>query len=212
MSGPPWDGSSEAPSTSGNESGEIAAPVRLEREIKLRFADPDAARLAIATLGAAPLRPRRLQRDALLDTDDGRLRSRRSILRLRIEPDTSILTLKGPVRPSTMKVREEMETAVADGALMLTLLERIGFQVWFRYEKYREEFASAGLTVALDETPIGTFVELEGDEDRITTAATEMGRDPGDYVLDSYRGLFLADCEARGIAPTDMLFPRPARD
>ena len=33
------------------------------------------------------------------------------------------------------------ETRVDDGALLLTILETLGYRVWFRYQKYREDYA-----------------------------------------------------------------------
>src|SRR4029077_7841959 len=99
-----------------------------------------------------------LQEDCLLDTADELLRRRRSVLRVRMESGRSFLTFKGPVHPSAMKLREELETIVGDGTLMLRVLEELGFRVWFRYQKYREEFAREDVTVAIDETPAGTFV------------------------------------------------------
>ena len=65
--------------------------------------------------GGTPFRGRRLQDDYLLDTPTRRLRRRRSALRVRMESGKSLLTFKGPVQPSTMKLREELETAVGDG-------------------------------------------------------------------------------------------------
>ena len=50
----------------------------LEREVKLRFETPDEARAAILAAGATPLRCRRFQEDALLDTEDEMLRRRPS--------------------------------------------------------------------------------------------------------------------------------------
>jgi adenylate cyclase class IV len=103
----------------------------LEREIKLRFEGPEAARAAVLAIGAAPLRSRRLQDDTLLDTENGMLRDRRSALRVRIESGRSLVTLKGPVQErSVMKLREELETPVGDGALLLRILEAVGFRVW----------------------------------------------------------------------------------
>ena len=178
----------------------------LEREVKLRFDSPDDARRAILAAGATPLRSRRLQEDALLDTEDELLRRRRCVLRVRIESGKSLLTFKGPVQPSTMKVRDEYETIVADGSVLLRVLQELGLHVWFRYEKYREEYAAEEVTIALDETPLGTYVEIEGGEHGILTMTEALGRSPADFILDSYRGLFIAYREQNGLTANDMLF------
>jgi len=86
------------------------------------------------------------------------------------------------------------------------VLEQLGFHVWFRYQKYREEFSREDVTVAVDETPVGTFVEIEGSERGIQEMATALARKPADYVLDSYRGLFVQHCERHGLPVSDMLF------
>jgi len=180
--------------------------VTLEREVKLRFINPDVARAAVLAAGATPLRGRRLQEDSLLDTADEQLRRRRSVLRVRMEAGKSFLTFKGPVQPSLMKLREELETVVGDGTMLLRVLEELGFRVWFRYEKYREEFALDDVIVAVDETPVGTFVEIEGGEGGIAAMTAALGLGPADYVLDSYRGLFVRHCQEHGLPPTDMVF------
>ena len=178
----------------------------LEREIKLRFATADDARTAILAAGATPFRARRLQEDSLLDTPDGRLRGRRSILRIRMECGKSFITFKGPVQPAAVKIREELETVGGDGPLLIRIFEELGFQVWFRYEKYREEFTLEDVIVAIDETPIGVFVEVEGSERGINAMAEALGRRQDDYVLESYRGLFAGYCAEHGLAVGDMTF------
>ena len=180
----------------------------LEREVKLRFDSADLARQRILSppVGATPLRGRRLQEDCLLDTHDNQLLQRRSALRVRSENGKSLLTFKGPVQPSQLKVREEHETVVADGEVLLTILAELGWRVWFRYEKYREEFSAEDVVIAIDETPIGVFVEIEGSEEHIHRAAAALGRTPDDYVTASYRTLYLDHCRARGVEPADMLF------
>ena len=180
--------------------------VTLEREIKLTFASASEARAAVLATGAAPIRSRRLQEDCLLDTREGCLRDRRSALRVRMESGRALLTFKGPVQPSIMKLREELETVVADGEMLLRILYELGFEVWFRYQKYREEFALDDVIIAIDETPVGVFVEIEGSDRGITTTAEALGRGPSDYLLDSYRSLFVRHCEREGVRPTDMLF------
>jgi len=178
----------------------------LEQEVKLRFDSADAARAAVIAIGATPLHGRRLQEDSLLDTTNEDLRRRRSALRVRRDGGRSLLTFKGPVQPAAVKVREEIETIVADGTVLMRILGELGFHVWFRYQKYREEFALDDCIIAIDETPVGVFVEIEGGDRGIAAAAQALGRSPDDYVLESYRGLFLRHCEALGITPTDMLF------
>lgn len=180
--------------------------VTLEREVKLRFDSVEQAREAVIATGATPLHGRRLQEDSLLDTEDEQLRRRRCVLRVRIENGKSRLTFKGPVQPSAMKVREEVETVVGDGEILLRVFEEIGLHVWFRYEKYREEYAHEDVIVAIDETPVGVFVEIEGGESGIAAMAAALGRTPDDYVVDSYRALFLQHRERSGLTGPDMLF------
>ena len=177
-----------------------------EREIKLRFESADQAREMILALGATPLFGRRLQEDALFDTDDERLRRERQTLRVRSEGGKALLTLKGPVVPGAVKIREEHETVVADGAALQTILEELGMHVWFRYEKYREEFSADDVVIAIDETPVGVFVEIEGGEDAIHHTAAALGKSPADYITDSYRFLFLQHRDRTGDTTNDMVF------
>ena len=178
----------------------------LEREIKLQFESVEAARAAVARTGATPIRPRRLQEDSLLDTADDELRRRRCVLRVRMEAGKSFLTFKGPVQPAMAKLREELETRIDDGPLLLRMFEELGFRVWFRYQKYREEFARDNVIIAIDETPVGIFVEIEGGDHGIAEVTDALGRGPGDYLRDSYRRLFVRHCKQRGIPVTNMLF------
>jgi adenylate cyclase class 2 len=109
-----------------------------------------------------------------------------------------------------MKVREELEIEVKDAALVLRLLERLDLQVCFRYQKYREEYVRGDVILTIDDTPVGTYVELEGDEQGITEIAQAMGRTMADYVLESYRDLFATARAQRKLTGTDMVFdPQP---
>lgn len=178
----------------------------VEREVKLRFDSPDAARAAVLAAGAAPLRPRRLQDDSLFDSQDEVLRAKKCALRLRSESGRSLITFKGPVQPGTMKVREELETMLGDGGVLRRVFEELGLRPWFRYQKYREEYSARDAIVAIDETPVGTFVEIEGSEEAILTLTAALGRSPADFILDSYYGLFLKHRDTAGLHGTDMIF------
>jgi len=178
----------------------------LECEIKLRFPTRDAARAAVLATGAIRVRARRLQDDRLVDNARGTLRRARCVLRVRHEAERTWLTFKGPPRPAIMKVREELETAIAGPETLLQILDRLGFHVWFRYQKYREEYSLGDVMMAIDETPVGTFVEIEGDEQCVAGVARTLGRTPIDYIVESYRTLFLRHREEQGLPPADMLF------
>jgi adenylate cyclase class 2 len=184
----------------------MTSTTTVEREIKLRFGSADEARAAVVACGATPMLGRRLQEDSLLDTAEEELRRRRCVLRVRMENGKSRLTFKGPVQPGRVTVREEVETVVGDGGILLRVLEELGLHVWFRYQKYREEFAREDVIVAIDETPVGVFVEIEGSEQGIAAMADALGRLQSDYIQDSYRGLFLRHREEFGLAGQDMLF------
>ena len=179
----------------------------VEREIKLRFLSADDARAAIEAAGCTPLLGRRLQEDALLDNPAEELRKRRCVLRVRTEGGKSRLTFKGPVQPGPMKLREELETVVGDGEMLLHVFRELGYEVWFRYEKYREEFTHEDVIVAIDETPIGVYVEIEGTEAGIEAMAVALGKNRADYILDSYRGLFLQHAVEFGLSGRDLVFP-----
>jgi adenylate cyclase, class 2 len=135
-----------------------------------------------------------------------------------------VLTFKKPpaqpadVGPEAMphgryKVREEIEVVVADAGILSRIFEGLGMSGWFRYEKYRTTFRlpsskawAKGLLIELDETPIGTFVELEGPAAAIDRAAEELGFSKRDYVLKNYLALYMEDCRRKGQEPCHMLF------
>ena len=103
---------------------------------------------------------------------------------------------------------------VTDAATLATIFEGLGMAGWFRYEKYRTTFRlpaskawARGLLIELDETPIGTYVELEGPAGAIDRAAIELGYSKRDYVLKNYLTLYLEACRSKGIEPVHMVFP-----
>lgn len=112
------------------------------------------------------------------------------------------------------KVREEIEVFLTDAASLQKIFEGLGLKGWFRYEKYRTPYKlparhkwAKDLVIDLDETPIGTFAELEGSPDAIDRAARELGHSHHDYVLKNYLVLYIDDCKRQGLQPSHMLFP-----
>ena len=183
----------------------------LEREVKLLFPTAAAAREAVLAAGALAAHARRLQDDALYDLPDDTLKRKGCVVRVRIErwtdaPNTTTLTVKGPVQTGPMKLRDEHETRVERADALLKAFDALGMRAWFRYQKYREEFSARGLIIAIDETPVGTYVELEGDEEAIVAMTTALGRSPADFIVDSYYGLFMKRRDEFNLCGPDMLF------
>ena len=89
---------------------------------------------------------------------------------------------------------------------MLQILEKIGMQVSFRYQKYRQEYALDGVHVAVDETPIGNYVEFEGSKEGIQNLAHTMGIREEQFLNASYYSLYIAYCRERGAVPKFMIF------
>jgi adenylate cyclase class 2 len=164
-----------------------------ETEVKLRVSDLAAARAALRALGARLAHARHFEDNVLFDDGAGSLRSRGSVLRLRRAGGSGLLTFKGP-RELTggVKSREERETVVADPDALEGILGRLGFRRVFRYQKYRESWRHRGQAIEVDETPIGAFLEIEGDREGIGAVAAQLGYSPPDYLGDSYVDLFFA--------------------
>lgn len=174
-----------------------------ESEIKIPVPDLAAVRARLA--GAERISERHDESNVLFDDARGSLRSARNVLRLRRARGRAVLTFKGAAAfEGAVKRREELETEVTDPDKFRRVLERLGFVPKLRYDKRREEFRLAGCVVALDETPIGTFVEIEGGEAEILAVTGQLGRAPQHFVLGSYRTLFVES--AAGRTASDMVF------
>ena len=120
----------------------------------------------------------------------------------------------GSASSGSYKVRDEIEVEVAEGDNLTRIFEGLGMSGWFRYEKCRTTFRlpaskawALGLLIELDETPIGTFVELEGPAAAIDRAAAELGFSKHDYLSKNYLRLYMEECRRKGVQPSHMVFP-----
>lgn len=208
-----------------------------ETEIKVRIEDRGSFELALRKLRARPLRGRSSIRvretNTVFDTPGQALARQGQLLRIRTEspansargkrpasPTRVLLTFKSPLEspggsPVRHKIREEVEVELSSADFFTRILAALGLRPSFRYEKFRTTFVlppgarwARGLLIELDETPIGTFVELEGPPQAIDRAAALLGFSRAEHLLANYRQLYLEDCHRRGVAPGDMLFPQ----
>jgi adenylate cyclase class 2 len=184
----------------------------LETEIKLRVEACSARRL-LSRHGFRVRRRRVFESNVVYDTPDLALRRQGCLLRLRRAGRLVTLTYKGPASAGKHKSREELESAVPDFELFDRIIKGIGFNPIFRYEKFRTEYSlddSTG-TVTLDVTPVGDFLELEGEPEWIDRTARLLGFDESSYITASYGALYMEYCRAMGDSGADMVFPAAAR-
>lgn len=164
-----------------------------EIEIKLRVSDRATILRRVAELGWSARGARERERNYVYDEPDGALRVAGRLLRVRESGGRCVLTLKLPTDVAgPHKVKEEFEIVASDCAALRQILEGLGYRVSWRYEKFRTYFERtepAG-EIVLDETPIGDFLELEGEAAWIDRTAVELGFGRQDYITATYGALF----------------------
>jgi adenylate cyclase, class 2 len=179
-----------------------------ETEIKLAVEDLPTIQSRLHSLSFTVLHPRVFEANTVYDTKAQDLRQNSSLLRLRQVGERTVLTWKGPPVAGPHKQRPEEETTVGSFDKMALIFEKLGYLPTFRYEKYRTEFSKPGSlgVVVLDETPIGNFLEIEGEAAWIDATARDLGFLPEDYLLESYGSLYLQYCRQAGVEPGHMVF------
>jgi adenylate cyclase, class 2 len=186
-----------------------------EIELKFPVTDPQALQSRLQYLGFHLVTPRTHEHNTLYDTPTRDLRARREVLRIRQYGTLCTVTHKRQAsqQPDTTryKVRIETETIVAEREALAEIFRQIGYVPVFIYEKYRTEWSQpigsnsdAAAHLVIDETPIGTFAELEGPTDWIDRTLAELHVDPAICLTDSYGKLFL-DWKQRTSSPAEHL-------
>ncbi|HEV2495201.1 MAG TPA: class IV adenylate cyclase [Terriglobia bacterium] len=185
-----------------------------EIEVKLEVRDPEEVKRRLRALGFCRIQARHFESNRLFDFPDGALRRARSVMRLRVADGKALLTFKGaPARSRRYKVRRELETEVPNADVVRELLEGIGLEEIFRYDKYRTRYAAplqrrriGQGEIVYDETPIGNYLELEGPRRWIDRVARGLGFGPRNYITLSYATLYYLKCRAAKKKPGNMVF------
>jgi adenylate cyclase class 2 len=172
-----------------------------EIELKFPVTDLNSLQSRIPDLGFQLITPRTYEHNTLFDTPARDLRAKRQILRLREYGGIHTLTHKriddSIAEPSRYKVRIETETTVSDPHALAEIFIQLGYLPAFIYEKFRTEYSIFDATtnttphLVLDETPIGTYAELEGPTAWIDRTLAALNIDPATCMTDSYGKLFL---------------------
>jgi adenylate cyclase, class 2 len=161
-----------------------------EVEIKFVVADPKKLLRGLKKIGFRLRTSRTHEMNTLYDFPGQPLRKRGELLRLRKYGTKWTMTHKAKGRPGRHKSRPETEISVDDGKKAETILVYLGLQPIFRYEKFRAEWSDGAGHLVIDETPIGTYAELEGPPRWIDRTAKRLGIAGADYITKTYAQLF----------------------
>jgi adenylate cyclase class 2 len=178
------------------------------KEVEIKFRVSNAAQLTrrLKALRFRRKTPRTHEMNTLYDFPGSPMRRRREILRLRKYGRTWTLTHKAKGTTGRHKSRVETETNVSDGKKAEAIFSSLGLQPVFRYEKFRAEWQDSKGHLVLDQTPIGSYGELEGPARWIDHIAKKLGLTRQDYITQTYAELFGEWKRRTGSKATEMTF------
>lgn len=176
-----------------------------ERELKFRCDDMSNLRERLAEAEAERVSASTKETNWVLDRD-GELERRGELLRVRSQGADARFTFKGPARfEEGTKIRSEREVGTDDHEGVIEILRALGYETSCRYEKFRETWRLGGVLVCLDHTPIGDFVEFEGD--KASQVAKRFRFSPSEAEEANYLELYAVYRQEHPEAPEDMIFP-----
>ena len=159
----------------------------LEIEVKIKIENTSDVKEKILSQGATLAKERHSQDDTFYDWPSQELRNKHFALRVRKINKKTFLTFKGPEQKSRkFKIREEYETEVKNERHLRKILKSLGLQPVFQYSKSRTVFRKKRLMICLDETPVGHFLELEGQQSEIVKFAHELGFSKDSFIKLDY--------------------------
>ena len=180
----------------------------LEIEVKFLVENLATIRRRLERAGGSLSKPRTYEHNIRFDTPWQSLMLQGKLLRLR-QDTVARITLKGEpeeTRSSEVRIREEIEMEVEDFDTAVAILEKIGFEQVQVYEKYRATYQLDRVEAVLDEMPFGNFVELEGSERAIRSAADRLGLDWDKRILTNYLALMAELKTAHNFPFDDLTF------
>jgi predicted adenylyl cyclase CyaB len=179
----------------------------IETEVKFRIADAAEFSETLRRAGAKLL-VTGLERNIKYDRN-GELAKKKELLRLRSYADGADITHKRrpPSGPAGFKTREETVVMIESFEEGRKLLERLGYEKVWIYEKKRAVWELGPVEVMVDEMPlIGCFIEIEGEPGEIRKAAGKLGLDMKDASTTTYGQEYESFRKEKGLPRADLVF------
>lgn len=180
----------------------------IEIEVKFRISDIVKIRKALRKIGAKGI-DKVLQEDFSFDDDGETLARSGKLLRLRKAGDRVYLTFKSLRRRGKFKEAEEIEIQVSDFEKAKELLGRLGFRPKRKLRKQRETWSFGSSEILVDQSALGSFLEIEGSKKGIEEIVRLLSLDEQERSTKTYEEIYQEFCEKRGIKPNPRFIVLP---
>lgn len=179
-----------------------------EIEVKVLDVDPDRIRARLLELGATLVKKGR-ETNRMYDFADQRLWKAGGYVRVREFNGRFTLTYKRRLPGVAYKSSEELETDVADAAMMGAILEALGVHLRRTDEKDRESYRLDRILFEIDTWPtVPPYLEIEAPTEALVEEGLRLLGIPRDDKVTSERlDQILTRHYGRDIPP-DLKFPR----
>lgn len=177
-----------------------------EIEVKILEINPEEIKKKLLDLGAKRIGENKFAA-TIFDFEDGRIRKRGELLRLRKIGDKVELTYKSKeYKESDFKTAEEFETTVTDFNDMLKIFEKLGLKQTMYYEKIRESFKLNNAKIEIDTYPkIPTFIEIEAPtEEEVEKTVKILGFD----MKNTTKKVLPEVAKLYNVDPTNLIFEK----
>ncbi|MBN1896380.1 MAG: class IV adenylate cyclase [Candidatus Aenigmarchaeota archaeon] len=178
----------------------------LEIEVKFRIGDTKPYEEKLEKLGAKFIESG-LERN--IKYKGNGLEKTKDLLRLRTYGGKIVLTHKRKPKNHNpdFKVQEETDVIVDISENAKKILERLGYEKSWIYEKRRQIWILDGVEVLIDELPlIGNFIEIEGSEEEIKSTAKKLGFYMKDASTKNYGEEYKIWRKSMGLPKEDLIF------
>lgn len=185
----------------------------IETEVKFRIGNAEEIEDRLRKLHAKLVRTG-LERNIRYDTTDRKLARSKELLRLRSYAGEADITHKRRAQAAVrgFKTREETIVAIDSFESGRLLLERLGYEKSWIYEKKRQIWELGTVEVLIDELPlIGNFLEIEGEPEEIRKAAERLGLDMRKALTTSYADEYEEFIKKNRLPREDLVFAEGER-
>jgi adenylate cyclase, class 2 len=181
----------------------------IEIEVKFKIADPEEFSRRLAKAGAKLIKSG-FERNIKYDRN-GELHKKKELLRLRDYAGEADITHKRKTKAEAghkgFKVREETVVNIESFERGKKLLEMLGYEKDWIYEKKQQVWVLDGIEVFVDELPqIGNFIEIEGSPEEIRKTAAKLGLHMKDASSSNYGEEYESYRKKNGLPFGDLVF------